>query len=73
MRLHEWYKCTRCPDFHPVELDVFLKVKSIMAVQSRARDEADENVRAGVGMTKVKSHEKVKSHDFQVFLKVVTF
>lgn len=38
MRLHEWYKCEHCPEFHPVELDVFLKVQSEKAVRSAIQD-----------------------------------
>lgn len=39
MQLHEWYKCSTCPEFHPVELDFFLKLWLKATLPSDAQEE----------------------------------
>ena len=41
MRLHEWYKCEHCPEFHPVELDLFLKAHTRENIPDFARKEME--------------------------------
>ena len=41
MRLHKWYKCEHCPEFHPFEVDVFLKLQTKNVVYSNTKIEAE--------------------------------
>lgn len=41
MRLHKWYKCEHCPEFHPFELDSF--VKNYVVVSAEANTQAEAN------------------------------
>lgn len=44
MRLHEWYKCDHCPDFHPVEVHNYAKAFSYNMIFRRSEKEIEEHV-----------------------------